>query len=179
MPSERLRMGEGEGGSNVRNTPARLLRRRQVAMRGPIMKRFRLAMLGLAALVMLLVPSASSAATIANGGFESGDFTGWTVVNQPGGSGDWFVYSGTSSPLNGFTIAAPPEGTHAAVTDQGGPASHVLYQDVALEAGFKHTLSFDVYYNNHASAFATPPSLDFNVFLTSSTGSTSSSRVRR
>jgi len=118
---------------------------------------------GLGVVAMLSVPGVSSAATIVNGGFETGDFTGWTVVNQPGGSGDWFVYSGTSSPLSGGPIAAPPEGTHAAVTDQTGPGSHVLYQDVALETGFKHTLSFDVYYDNRAGAFATPASLGFTV----------------
>jgi hypothetical protein len=99
-----------------------------------------------------------------NGGFETGNFSGWTVVNQSGGSGDWFVYTGTTSPLSGFTIATTPEGTHAAVTDQTGPGSHVLYQDVALESGFAHTLSFDVYYENRAGLFASPASLDFNVF---------------
>ena len=118
----------------------------------------------LGVLILLAVPAVSSAATIVNGGFETGSFTGWTVANQPGGSGDWFVYTGTSTPLNGFPVAAPPEGTHAAVTDQGGPGSHVLYQEVALESGFGHTLSFDVYYENQAGFFAAPPTLDFNVF---------------
>jgi hypothetical protein len=113
---------------------------------------------------VLSLPGVSSAATIVNGGFESGNFTGWTVVNQSGGFGDWFVYTGTTAPLSGSQIAAPPEGTHAAVSDQGGPGSDVLYQDVALAAGFKHTLSFEVYYNNHAGTFATPPTLDFHVF---------------
>ena len=108
-----------------------------------------------------LVPSVSTAATVVNGDFEAGNFTGWTVVNQPGGSGDWFVYTGTTSPISGFAIAAPPEGTHAATTDQGGPGSHVLYQDVALEAGFAHTLSFQLYYANQAGVFASPPTLDF------------------
>jgi hypothetical protein len=117
----------------------------------------------LGVLILLAVPGVSSAATIVNGGFETGSFAGWTVVNQPGGSGDWFVYTGTSTPLNGFPVAAPPEGTHAAVTDQGGPGSHVLYQDVALESGFGHTLAFDVYYENRSGVFATPPTLDFNV----------------
>jgi hypothetical protein len=126
-------------------------------------RRFLLAILGLGVAAVLAAPGVSTAATIVNGGFETGNFSGWTVVNQSGGSGDWFVYSGTSTPLTGFAIAAPPEGTFAATTDQGGPGSHVLYQDVALEAGFNHTLSFDVYYNNQAGVFATPPSLDFSV----------------
>jgi hypothetical protein len=119
----------------------------------------------LAVVLTLAVPGVSGAATVANGGFETGTFSGWTVVNQPGGgAGSWFVYSGTTSPLSGFPIAAPPGGTFAATTDQFGPGSHVLYQDVALEAGFSHVLSFDLYYSNNAGAFATPSTLDFNVF---------------
>jgi hypothetical protein len=113
---------------------------------------------------ILAVPSVSIAATIVNGGFETGSFAGWTVFNQDGGFGNWYVYAGTASPENGFSIPAPPEGTFAATTDQAGPGSHILYQDVTLEAGFHHTLSFVVYYENQAGSFATPPSLDFNVF---------------
>jgi hypothetical protein len=118
----------------------------------------------LGALTLLAVAGPSSAATVVNGGFETGNFSGWTVVNQSGGSGDWFVYTGTSSPLTGFPIAAPPEGTFAAVTDQFGPGSHVLYQDVVLESGFRHTLSLVVYYENQAGIFFAPPTLDFTEF---------------
>ena len=113
---------------------------------------------------VLALPGVSIAATTANGGFEIGNLSGWTVSNQDGSFGDWYVYSGISSPENGFAIPAPPEGIYAATTDQIGPGSHILYQDVALEAGFHHTLSFVVYYNNQAGGFATPPSLDFTVF---------------
>lgn len=63
--------------------------------------------------------------------------------------------------MSGFTIAAPPEGTYAAVTDQTGPGSHVLYQDVALEAGFTHTLSFKLYYENRAGRFVGAGTLDY------------------
>jgi hypothetical protein len=124
--------------------------------------RLRLLILVVGVAVLGAVPAVSTAATVVNGGFETGNFAGWTVVNQPGGSGDWFVYTGTTSPLSGFTIAPPPEGTFAAVTDQGGPGSHVLYQDVALEAGFAHTLSFELYYENRAGVFASPATLDFS-----------------
>jgi hypothetical protein len=117
----------------------------------------------LAVVLTLAISGVSSAATVVNGGFENGSFAGWTVVDQPGGSGSWFVYSGTFSPFSGSPIAAPPEGTFAATSDQGGPGSHVLYQDIALEAGFSHVLSFDLYYNNQNGVFATPSSLDFTV----------------
>src|SRR5919204_581884 len=116
--------------------------------------------------VLLLLSGPASAATVANGGFEATpDFTGWTVFNQASGSGNWFVYSGTTSPVNAFTVPAPPEGTKAAITDTSGPGSHVLYQDVALEAGVKHRLDFTVYYNNRApsATFSAPATLDYTV----------------
>src|SRR5829696_9608242 len=66
---------------------------------------------------------------VPNGDFETGDFTHWNGANQISGSGDWFVYSGTTSPLSGFNIAAPPQGNFAATTDQQNPGSHVLYRN--------------------------------------------------
>lgn len=127
------------------------------------MKRLSSFVLTLVAVVALTAGSAV-AATVANGGFESGTLAGWTVVNEAGGSGNWFNYSGTSSPLSGSTIPAPPQGTHAAITDQTGPGSHILLQNIALEAGMKHSLSFDLYYNNQAGVFFSPDSLSYNVF---------------
>jgi len=107
---------------------------------------------------------------VTNGGFETNGgagtstFTGWTVVDQTGGSGSWFVQTGTGSPLNGFTTPAPTEGAFAAMTDQTGPGSHVLYQDVTVPAA-GGTLNFDLFIDNSASAFATPSpaTLDFTV----------------
>ena len=110
----------------------------------------------LCAAFILALPSAASAATISNGGFEAGAFTDWTKSTQ--GSGDWFVYSGTTTP-NGQTVAAPPQGTKAAVTEQSGPGSHVLYQDVALDASASHTLTFKLYYRSSASLLS-PNTLD-------------------
>ena len=100
----------------------------------------------------------ATGATVANGDFETGNLTGWTVNEV--GSGGWFNYAGAVSPLSGFPIAAPPQGLRAAVTDQSGPGRHILYQDIALEPDHDHTLSFILYYENRASGFFTPPSLD-------------------
>ncbi len=99
------------------------------------------------------------AQAMTNGGFETGDFSGWTVADQAGGSGSWFVYSGTTTPINGFTIAAPPQGTFAAVTDQTGGGSHVLYRIVRVPPNAR--LSFFVYYENRVPTFCSPPTLDF------------------
>jgi len=96
-----------------------------------------------------------------NGNFETGDFTHWNSANLTGGSGDWFVYEGTKSPLSGFNIAAPPQGNFAAVTDQEGPGSHVLYRNIKLAPGMRHELSFYLYYRNRADGFYTPKTLDY------------------
>jgi hypothetical protein len=109
------------------------------------------------ALGAFVLATGAGAAVVANGNFETGDFTGWTKANT--GSGDWFVYTGTSSPLVGLPIAPPPEGTYAAVTDMPGPGSHILYQDVALEPGHSHMLSFILYYENRAGVFFSPDTL--------------------
>src|SRR5688572_15010620 len=108
--------------------------------------------------IAALVAPGTGAASVANGSFETGTLSSWTVSNA--GSGNWFNYTGTTSPVSLFTIAAPPQGTRAAVTDQTGPGRHILYQDVALEAGFDHTLSLVVYYENRAGAFFSPATLD-------------------
>lgn len=125
-----------------------------------------------------------------NGGFETGDVTGWTVQNQDGGHGDWFVYAGAASPLSCTFLGRPPEGTNGVTTEpcgqfrpgapvsedkpagtggqparcvgaEDGPGSHVLYQDIALPTGMSHRLSFFVSYRNQAHTFASPATLDF------------------
>ena len=41
--------------------------------------------------------SAAGGNLLTNGNFETGDFTGWTVTDQAGGSGSWFV-GGSGAP---------------------------------------------------------------------------------
>ena len=106
----------------------------------------------------------SAATRLPNSGFESGDFGGWTRINEVGSSGEWFVYSGRKSPLSAHTIAAPPSGSFAATTDQNDPGSHVLFRKIQLKSGLRHKLSFYLYYDNFAGDFFTPKSLNFNVF---------------
>ena len=109
----------------------------------------------------LVLAGSAGAHGVTNGSFESGSFAGWTVVNQVGGSGDWFAYSGTVAPLSGYTIAAPPDGVFAATSDQTGPGSHVLYQNIPAVVGA--VLTFDLYYANQNFTFFTPDSLDYTV----------------
>lgn len=82
------------------------------------------------------------AATVVNGSFENG-LNGWTVVDEANGSGSWFSTLGGVSPLSGFSIPLPSQGNAFAVTDQNGPGSHVLFQDITLHPTGKQILSFD------------------------------------
>jgi len=107
------------------------------------------------------VPGSALAANVTNGNFETGTLAGWTTNTL--GNGAWVADSGTTAPLSGRPISAPPEGNFAAISDQNGPGSHVLYQDVALSAGELHTLSLMTYYKNDSGSFITPNSLEINV----------------
>ena len=100
----------------------------------------------------------SSYAGVTNGGFETGNLTGWIVANE--GDGVWSAYSGTLSPVTGLTIAAPPQGVYAATTDQTGPGSHIMYQDLVLKKFQSHNLTLILYYDNQAGEFCTPDTLD-------------------
>jgi hypothetical protein len=108
--------------------------------------------------------SARAAALILNGGFESG-FTNWTLTDEPGGAtgatGGWIIQTGTTSPITGLTVPAPPQGTDAAMTDASGPGSHSLIQAFTVAPGSAVTLSFDLFVGNQAGFFS-PASLDFN-----------------
>jgi hypothetical protein len=121
-------------------------------------------------LLALLAPGAP-AATVVNGNFEAGNLSGWTVVDVPNSEGgSWFAYSGTNPPFSSIpefprTVNAPPQGTFAAISDQGGPGRHILYQDVPLEPAATQTLSMYVYYTSNAPlATPSPDSLDWALF---------------
>ena len=93
----------------------------------------------------LIAGPAAAANLITNGGFETGDFTGWTVTDVAGGNGAWFVTgNGAASAINGF---AQPTlvggGGFSASTDQSGPGSHTISQTFAALAGTQYVLSFD------------------------------------
>ncbi len=96
-----------------------------------------------------------------NGNFETGDFTGWTVVQETNSEGDWFVYSGSVPPISGGSILPPPVGEFAATTDQVAPSSQVLFQDIEVPAGIADECSVIVYYQNDADQFFVGPDLSF------------------
>jgi hypothetical protein len=109
---------------------------------------------------ILYCPTANAA--LVNGNFESG-LSGWTVVDEAGSSGSWYSQSGTGSPTSGFSVSAPPSGTFAAMTDQSGPGSHILYQDISLAGNSTNTLTFS-YYIKNTTTFSQPNSLSSSTF---------------
>ncbi|MCC2669232.1 MAG: hypothetical protein K0Q72_1703 [Armatimonadetes bacterium] len=115
---------------------------------------------GLAAALVCALAGKAHAITINNGGFEAG-LSSWTSVNQLGSDGGFSVQTGTSSPVNGFSVAAPPQGVAAAMSDQQGPGAHALYQDFVVNAASgPRFLKFSIYLNSGAD-WVTPPTLDF------------------
>jgi len=88
---------------------------------------------------------------VTNGGFETGDLTGWTLIDHA--YGGFFVYSGTMSPIQGMTILAPPVGIFAAVTDSSGRGATIIFQDIALPPAENVICTAIVYVENRASSY--------------------------
>jgi PEP-CTERM motif len=108
--------------------------------------------LTLSALVVLFgAAGQAKAGLITNGGFEDGNFTGWTVTDQaqPAGAGSWYIGSGTSTLISGHTTVGPSSGTYYAVTDQDVPGAYALTQKFTVPAGSSVTLSFNMFVNNY------------------------------
>ncbi len=109
--------------------------------------------------VALLIPAGAQAATVVNGDFETGNLGGWQVYNSSP-AGNWFPYTGTSTPFQKLAeeneeeefgpFFAPPQGTFAAVSDEQNPDTTILYQDVALEPYYAHQLTMTFYYRSLA-----------------------------
>jgi hypothetical protein len=109
---------------------------------------------------------ANAGQLLVNGDFETGDFSGWTALDQADGDGSWFISSpGTDSPVSALPTAANPAGgTSYAVTDQGGPGAHVLIQSFTVAPGMSSVVfSFQMFVNdqNGAGPFIDPSGLDF------------------
>src|ERR1700722_8259491 len=106
------------------------------------------------AIIYAVAPTASAQEQLfTNGNFETGNFTGWTVNNQSGGSGNFFINApGAHTPDSGHnTVANPSGGSFYAVSDQGGPGSHLLYQRFFVPANATSlTLTFQMFVNNWA-----------------------------
>jgi VPDSG-CTERM motif len=124
---------------------------------------------GILALVSLLglgiTQSAKATELITNGDFETGTFAGWTVVDQAGGSGSFFISTpGAATPISGFPTAANGSGgLWYAVSDQTGPGCHVLLQSFTIPVGASSvSLTFQMFVNNQfGPPIVNPAGLDY------------------
>ncbi len=115
------------------------------------------------AAAMALATGAHATQLLTNGDFETGDLSGWTVVDQAGGSGSVYIaLNGGGSPLNGFsTPTLAGGGTYNAQTDQFGPGSHQLEQSFTAVAGRTYVISFDRFGNDYSGASPVGTGLDY------------------
>ncbi len=91
---------------------------------------------------------------IVNGGFESGDFTGWMIGGSTNGA--FAINDGTFSPPSGDTPTVPYSGQFSAVAAAPPPALSILYQDVVLPASCSSiTLNWADRIRNFSGAFDT------------------------
>jgi hypothetical protein len=104
---------------------------------------------------------------IINGGFETGNISGWTL--QDSGSGTFVINDGSFVPLSLDGPLPPFAGAFAVVSDQGGPGTHIIYQDVAIPAGGPVTLQWADRIRNHAGLFE-DPNQEFRVEIRNTAG---------
>ena len=92
---------------------------------------------------------------IVNGGFETGSFSGWTLQNS--GLGSFVINNGSYDPASPGGPMSPYSGANSALSDQTGPGTNAIYQDIAIPAGRTAvTLSWVDRIRNHAGWFADP-----------------------
>jgi len=90
---------------------------------------------------------------IENGSFETGGFTGWTTFDAVNSAGGFIVSSDTIMPTSTLVVLEPPDSIFAAITDQGGGGTHILYQDVSLPANRSAALHATIYLLNTAGDY--------------------------
>ncbi len=90
-----------------------------------------------------------------NGGFETGDFTGWVTTNA--GFGAWYLADAKYDPEGPDAPGPPLSGEHHVMTAQNGAGWHLLYQDafIPLDAATV-TFSWTDRIHNYADYFAWP-----------------------
>ncbi len=99
---------------------------------------------------------------VVNGDFEIGNshgstaIPGWTHVQF--GNGGVRGQAGTRSPISGWTVQSPPSGNFAAMSDQTGPGTQIIYQDVEIPSSGA-TLSFELFIGNRSGVWFSPATL--------------------
>jgi hypothetical protein len=118
----------------------------------------RFAVCFVSSLLLAASAHADSIQLIVNGGFETGDLTGWTAQTEPESNGEFSVATGTIAPLSGFSTVGPSSGMYYAVADQHDVTAAVLSQSFTVAPGASSVvLSFDLFTNNYHNGVTTGP----------------------
>jgi len=97
--------------------------------------------------------SSTASELVANGDFETGDLTGWSVENL--GNGLFRINDGTVDPDSPDDPLPPYAGRYNAFTDQVGGGRHTLYQEVRIPNNVTSaTLRWAHRIRNHAAIFS-------------------------
>jgi len=92
---------------------------------------------------------------IVNGGFETGDLTGWTVFNS--GSGNWAINNGTFVPPSLAPVLPPISGNFDVISSQSGPGLHILSNPIVVPQNVASAvLSWQDRIRNFAPVFSDP-----------------------
>jgi len=107
----------------------------------------------------VIVPAITQAAApvnlVGNGDFETGDFSGWTIIDT--GSGQTLINTGSHDPLGNGEALPPISGRYDALTEQPGPGLHVLQQKITVPMDvFSARLSWNDRVRNWAYTYSDP-----------------------
>lgn len=105
---------------------------------------------------------------INNGNFETGNFSGWTVLNS--GSGNWAINNGTFDPPGSSGALPAISGVYDAVSFQSGPGFHALRQTINVPNNvFAASLTWNDRVRNQAGIFS-DPNQEWRVLIRDSAG---------
>jgi hypothetical protein len=109
----------------------------------------KLAALVMSALLFGVIAATAGSSTLPNGGFETGDFSGWTDNASGVGGAAWLINNGSTLPISDHPSMPVGAGNFDAAFDQDAPSSGYLYQDVVVPPDGR--LDFAFAYRNYAA----------------------------
>lgn len=124
--------------------------------------RTRTTLIGIALASLLAPLGAHAGELISNGGFETGDFTAWSVY-EAGTLGAVSVASGLVTPNSGMPTAGAASGTYYALMDDPFASANALIQTFSTGPVQSAVLSFNMFVNDHnpgGQLFVDPTGLD-------------------